>query len=172
MEKYTTEKYTTEKLAEILEKHSEWLRSHGERGERAAFSGVNLRGIDLRGIDLRGVDLRGANLNGIDLSGVNLNGVDLRFAVGNMSQVKSIFICTYPIIYTSEIMHIGWEGHTFEEWWSFTDERIDRMHEGGLLKWWHLNKDFIRSTVERFPATATNYKESSHVSDDTQSIDT
>ena len=62
------------KLAEILEKHSKWLRNE-EGGERAVLRGAVLSGAVLRGAVLSGADLRGAVLSGADLRGAVLRGV-------------------------------------------------------------------------------------------------
>ena len=45
-------------LDKILDNHKEWLRTNGEKGERA-----NLKGADLKGADLEGANLKGANLD-------------------------------------------------------------------------------------------------------------
>lgn len=81
--------YTKEQLNEILENHKLWLNDDG--GSRA--------------------ELRDANLSGANLFGANLSG-----ASGNMSELKSIFIETYPITYTSEILQIGCQKHKIEDW--------------------------------------------------------
>ena len=67
-------------LAEIMEKHSKWLRDE-EGGERADLSDADLSDAVLRGADLRGADLRDADLSGADLRRAVLRGADLRGAV-------------------------------------------------------------------------------------------
>ena len=93
-----------EDLAEILDKHRQWL--HGEpEGVRANLSRANLTGANLSGAyltgaylnganltgaylsdayltgaNLSGANLSGANLTGANLSGANLTGADLRGA--------------------------------------------------------------------------------------------
>jgi uncharacterized protein YjbI with pentapeptide repeats len=176
-------KYTKEELNEILENHKLWL--NGDGGSRADLSGANLRGAKLSYSDLRGADLRYSNLRGADLSGANLrhsdlrdtdlrysdlSGADLRYsdlsgadlsdtdlsgAVGNMDQLKSIFIETYPIIYTSETLQIGCQKHKIEDWWNFDDEKIISMDGKTALKFWRKYKDFIKMTIELSPANPT-----------------
>ena len=77
---------TPSELAEILEKHTKWLRGR-TGGERANLSGANLRGANLSWANLSGANLSGANLSEANLSradlwkanlsGANLNGADL-----------------------------------------------------------------------------------------------
>jgi uncharacterized protein YjbI with pentapeptide repeats len=49
-------------LKHILSEHKKWVKSNGEKGERA-----NLQGADLNGANLQGADLRWANLQGADI---------------------------------------------------------------------------------------------------------
>lgn len=53
----------TEDLQNILNLHSLWISSDGEKGD--------LRGVDLRETVLKGANLRGAVLRRADLSGVD-----------------------------------------------------------------------------------------------------
>jgi len=135
----------------------------------ADLSGDNLRYADLRGANLRYTNLRGANLRYANLSGANLrytnlSGADLRDAdlsdadlvscSGNRNQIRSIFISEYyAITYTSEIMQIGCERHSFDDWWSFDDKRILEMDGKSGLKFWRYSKEHIQRTISLFPAT-------------------
>ncbi len=62
----------------------------------------------------------------------------------------------YPITYTSEYLQIGCELHKISEWWSFDDDRIRRMDCQKALDFWAENKEFIKMTLEKYPATPTN----------------
>ena len=64
-------------LAEILDKHKEWVESGGESGIKEDLSGANLVGADLTGVNLQGAILTKANLAGADLSMANLRGAHL-----------------------------------------------------------------------------------------------
>ena len=64
-------------LAEILDKHKEWVESGGESGSKADLSGANLVGADLTGVNLQGAILTKANLSGADLSMANFRGANL-----------------------------------------------------------------------------------------------
>ena len=70
-----------------------------------------------------------------------------------MEELKSIFLETYPITYTSEVMQIGCQRHDISEWWDFTDEDIINMDGKNALKFWRKYKDFIRTAIELSPAT-------------------
>ena len=78
MTKEMSKTYTAEELAEIVAKHSEWLRNE-ESGVRAYLEGANLRGANLGGADLRGANLGGANLERANLEGANLEGANLDY---------------------------------------------------------------------------------------------
>ena len=119
--------------------------------QEANLRGAYLRGADLQGANLRGADLRGANLQGAYLQGANLRWANLRGALGNMLQVKSMQIETYPITYTKDVLQIGCERRTFEEWLNFSYDEINYM-DRGALEFWHKWKDTIFKIIEMSPA--------------------
>ena len=119
----------------------------------ADLKGANLRGADLRGADLRdanlmGVNLMDVNLMDVNLMGANLMGADLNYCIGNGKEIKSLQIGTYLISYTKDILNIGCQSYTLDEWKAFSDEKIKIM-DGGALKWWKLNKHIIIELAER-----------------------
>ena len=126
--------------------------------------GANLRDANLQNSNLQGVNLQGANLWGTNLQGVNLSGAILRGAkmwgcAGNRREIKSIFISEiYPITYTSEYLQIGCELHKISEWWSFDDGRIEQMEGDEALDFWSENKEFIKMTIEKYPAAETKHE--------------
>jgi len=128
---------------------------------RANLSGANLSGANLSGADLRGADLRGADLSGADLRGANLRGADLYGAnlygcAGNGDQIKSLFISKYyQITYTADVMQIGCEKHKIAKWWNFTDEEIIEMDGEIALKFWREYKEYLKITIDKFPADPT-----------------
>ncbi|MDQ0792294.1 pentapeptide repeat-containing protein [Streptomyces sp. B1I3] len=77
-----------EKVAALLQRAGELVRSTGPRGNRrdkrirrgADLIGARLQGADLRGADLRGAYLIAADLRGADLRGADLIGADFRDA--------------------------------------------------------------------------------------------
>lgn len=126
-------KISKEDLQEVLRLHKLWVEGHPD-GVRA--------------------NLRMANLRWAYLKEANLQGVDLWNCVGNMKEVKSLQIDTYRITYTKDFLQIGCQGHPIEDWWSFDDETIKGMDKGAL-EWWKSNKDYIKMTLERYPAVST-----------------
>jgi len=123
----------------------------------ANLSGANLSGASLSGANLRGANLSNANLRGASLSNANLSGAylycaNLRNASGNMRQIKTISLETYHVTYTKDIIQIGCENHSIEEWRLFSDERIIKMDGKRALSFWRKHKDFIFSAIELSPA--------------------
>jgi len=147
-----------EELKLVLDKHRLFV-SGEEGGEHAVLRGANLRGANLRGAYLGGADLggaclRGSNLSYTDLRGANLIGANLRGAIGNMLEVKTLLLEVWSITYTSDYLYIGCEGHPITDWWTFDDERIQRM-DGRALDWWKKWKGYIQQTIEMSPAKPT-----------------
>ena len=63
---------TQTEIQEKLEKHAKWPQGE-EGGERADFSGQDLRGANLQGANLWEADLEGANLEGINPEEIGLS---------------------------------------------------------------------------------------------------
>ena len=126
-----------EELNKILNLHKTWV--NGEKGGKYA---------DLSNADLSNADLRYANLRGANLRGANLRGANLRYCVGNGKEIKSLQIGTYLISYTKDILNIGCQSHTLDEWKSFTDDEISEM-DSDVLEWWKLNKYIVIELAER-----------------------
>ena len=61
------------KLDKILDDHKEWLRTNGEKGQRADLSSADLRYANLRFADLSYADLSYADLSGANLRSANLD---------------------------------------------------------------------------------------------------
>ena len=128
---------------------------------------ANLTDADLTDADLRGADLYGANLYGANLTDADLYGADLRNAVlsgaelgevaslwgtiGNMREVKTVQCGTWPVTYTADLMQIGCQLHSLDEWWTFTDDEISRM-DADALTWWSKWKPLLESIIEASPA--------------------
>jgi hypothetical protein len=99
-----------EKLQQVLELHLKWLRNE-KGGIRADLSGANLIDANLIDANLRGANLIGANLRGADLRGANLIDANLRGAI------KVPIYCRWTHgITQGNLIHIGCEKRTIEEW--------------------------------------------------------
>ena len=126
------------------------LRGADLRGadlEGADLYGAYLQGADLRWANLQKADLRKANLRGADLEGADLEGADFRFSRGNNRQIKTLQMGVYRITYTSDVMAIGCEQHSIDEWMSFDDCTISQM-DSDALKFWGKWKPILKSIME------------------------
>ena len=108
----------------------------------AVEKGVDLRGAKLRGADLSDCDLTWVNFTRAKLRGANLIGADLGGAIGNMKEIMSIKCGRYSVVWTDNVLQIGWEQHPISEWKNFSDKDISRM-DSGALEWWKKWKDYI-----------------------------
>jgi len=118
----------------------------------ANFCGADLSSASLNYANLSGADLSGANLSGASLNYANLNYANLYDALGNMKQIKTIYLEAYHINYTKDVIQIGCENHSIEDWISFDDKRILEMDGKTALTFWREYKDFIFTTIELIPA--------------------
>ena len=131
------------------------LRDANLRG--ANLSGANLIDVDLSDADLSGANLSGAYLIGAYLRGADLRGADLRGAHGVNEWVKCIQIDTYPVTYTAEIIQIGRQRHTHQDWAEFPDAQILAMDGAKALAWWKKYKAWLFQTIEICPAKPTGF---------------
>ena len=152
-------------LIEILENHYLWLRGNGgERADltRANLSGANLSSANLSGANLYGANLSSANLYSANLTRANLYGADLTranlYGVSgcNCDYLVSLFIDTYPVVYTFDTMQIGCEKHLISEWLDFSDHKILEMEGKKALKFWRKYKEWIFKSIELCPAKSTS----------------
>ena len=143
-------RHTSELMLEIESLSGVSLRGVNLGG--ANLNGVNLSGSDLYGANLYGADLSSANLRGANLYGANLSSADLRGAVGNMREVRSVQLDTWPVAYTNSRMQIGCQNHSIETWWAFTATEILSM-ASNALDWWIVWKPVLRAIVAAAPAT-------------------
>jgi hypothetical protein len=125
---------------------------------RRAASSADLSSADLSSADLRSADLSSANLRSADLRYANLRDIRIWAATGNMGEIKSVFLDTYPITYTAEVMQIGCERHAIIEWWEFSDSRIRSM-DSKALDWWTTWKPVLQQLITLSPATPIERKE-------------
>ncbi len=137
------------------------LRYSNLRGSNLSdsnLSGSNLRGSNLRGSNLSYSNLSCSNLSDSDLRGSNLRDIKIWAVTGNMGEIKSVFLDTYPITYTAEVMQIGCERHAIADWWGFTDSKIKSMDSRALV-WWQKWKPVLRQLIELSPATPIERKQ-------------
>ena len=123
--------------------------------EDADLEDADLRYANLRDANLGGANLRDANLRGVDLRGVDLRGVDLWGVVGDKTYIKTLQLDTYSVSYTSEIMQIGCESHSIEDWWKFKDKEILAMDGKKALTWWKKWKPVLKQIIKTSPAEPT-----------------
>ena len=113
----------------------------------ANLKNANLIGANLGGADLRCAILSGANLSGANLIGANLNGADLIGTIGDMNFIKSMQCEKYPISYTSNILNVGCQSHSIDDWKNFDDDEIEKMDEGAL-EWWNRWEPIIMEIIK------------------------
>ena len=111
----------------------------------AYLGGANLRGAYLGGADLRRAYLRRADLRHANIGGADLGGADLRGAyLGGAKLADDIRINEHPIqllglrydvFIFDEHIKIGCELHSMAEWFSFDDERINKMNSSAVESW-------------------------------------
>ena len=130
-----------DELKKTLDNHEAWLI--GDGGEQA---------------NLRSADLRSANLSFANLRFANLRFANILGGIGNLAELKSIFVDTYQITYTAEVLQIGCERHDIADWWGFDDKRIERM-DGKALEWWKQWKPILQQIIKDSPAVPTGHVE-------------
>ena len=121
----------------------------------ANLAGANLALANLTGADLAGADLTRAYLAGADLTRACLTRANLRGVFGNLKHIKSVFLETYPIAYTSNTLQIGCQKHPITDWWEFEDDEIIEMDGEEALVWWKKWKGQIKTLIEMSPAEST-----------------
>ncbi len=81
------------------------------------LSGADLRYANLGYADLRHTDLRDVDLRDTNLRNANLHGANLRYIIGNGREIKSLFIDTLSVSYTTTQLIIGCQQHPITDWW-------------------------------------------------------
>jgi len=119
---------------------------------RADLQYANLQHADLQYANLQHADLQyaklqGANLRGADLQGANLQCTDIRWVIGDGEKIISIQ-SRYDIVIAPkwDIMAIGCEQHTIDEWMNFSNAKINKMATG-TLRWWKIWKPKIQRII-------------------------
>lgn len=119
--------------------------------ERANFGWAYLDNVHFKNISLKDAYFEGSNLSRTTFKGVDLSECDLRDCTGNNRQIKTIQAGKYIVNYTTEVIQIGCENHSIEDWFSFSDEKIARMDDGAL-DWWKDWKPILKQIIEVSPA--------------------
>ena len=110
------------------------------------LQGADLRFSTLQYSNLRYSDLQGATLQYSNLQDSNLQGASLFCSIGNGIEIITIVMEKYHVCMTKDIIQIGCENRTKEEWKSLSDKEIDELDTGALV-WWNKYKDFIFMTI-------------------------
>ncbi len=121
----------------------------------ANLYGANLSRANLYGANLDGASLSRASLSRANLYGANLSRASLDGASGVNEFIKCIQIDTYPVTYTAEVIQIGCQRHTHQEWAEFTDAEIRAMDGKKALEWWTKYKTWLFQTIQMCPAAPT-----------------
>lgn len=138
-----------EEIREKLRLHRLWIDGK-EGGVRADLSWANLRQTDLGKADLSDADLGEAIFHGANLGGADLSGAILRGATGNGREIKSAQVHTYSLVWTKDVLWIGCQCKTLDEWRRFDPSARGFREEDCAA--WEAHKDWIFETVRRFPA--------------------
>jgi uncharacterized protein YjbI with pentapeptide repeats len=115
---------------------------------QADLSWADLSWSNLSVADLSRADLSWADLSRADLSWADLSRADLSGAIGNNKEIKTIQTGGYITNITDNIMWIGCEGHTFEQWNNFSENDIRKMDGDRAIVFWAKYKDFLFNFIE------------------------
>ena len=107
----------------------------------------NLANANLANADLENAKLGNAYLEKANLEKANLENTNLRYAIGNMKEIRSMQVERYHIVYTSKMLCIGCMQYPIEEWENFSDDQIRKMDKGAL-DFWKKWKEFIFLAIE------------------------
>lgn len=121
---------------------------------RATLVNTDLRGADLEGSVLSLSRLSGANFNGANLKDVIFLGADFGSGVDAYNykfdrDVVQLRFTGQLVTIWQGYMTIGCECHTIQEWFSFSDERLNEMHGKPLdlfNQWKQIFLDIATST--------------------------
>jgi hypothetical protein len=150
---------TRSELNHTLEQHRLWLDDNGGKRadlRRAELWRVNLNRADLTRADLTRADLRGADLTRADLTGANLWG-----CIGNMREVKSLHIDTWPVTYTADTLQIGCQRHPISKWRKWNTDagrRWIKQMDDEALEWADRHLALVLQIIDASPATPTGHE--------------
>ena len=78
----------------------------------------------------------------------NLSGANLRSTIGNQGQIITIQTDVWQIVYTSDVMQIGCQRHSINDWLVFSDDHISKM-DSKALEFWKKWKPILVLILER-----------------------
>ncbi len=116
---------------------------------RALLAYTNFSFADLNNADFTGADLRHANFSNAILTGANFTNADLSNVTGNGREIKTLVLPLWGVNLYKDILQIGCQKHTVEEWKNFTDGQIASM-DFQALNWWKVWK----TTIFKFISTS------------------
>jgi uncharacterized protein YjbI with pentapeptide repeats len=114
----------------------------------ASLNRTNFTNALLYGSNLDNTTLWRTKFTGAKLDGVSLEGASLCNCIGDGTVIRTLYIAPWRINVYNDIMAIGCEQHTIEQWYNFTDIQIDIMNKNAL-QWWYTNKDTIKTWINK-----------------------
>ena len=163
-----------EQIKAKIEQHRLWIQSNGQEGAIAHLRNASLHNADLQDADLYYANLSFANLSCADLSNANLSSTnlnyadlsstdlscadlsstDLRYAIGNMREVKSMHFELVSVVwyYDAEgeiIVCMGSQCKRLQEW--KTSDRDDNVVQDGDPNRWKSLAPILWQLLEAFP---------------------
>jgi uncharacterized protein YjbI with pentapeptide repeats len=104
----------------------------------------NLLFSNLSNACLDNASLHTANLYETTLNETSFVNSNLRWAIGNGEELKSMQWEEYCVVYcpSTNVMAIGCQQHSVEDWYNFTDIEIEDM-ETGAIYWWRKYKPIL-----------------------------
>lgn len=120
---------------------------------------ADMRGSSLTGANLEGANLGYANLGGALLSNANLSGVKCWGTIGNMFEVKSAQLGTWPITYWQSegeeiTLQIGCKKFPLSQW-EEADDIFIRLLAAEALPWWRKHRDLVLTMVKTCPPVSS-----------------
>ena len=103
---------------------------------KAVSNGADLRGADLYGANLRGADLYGEK---IAIAPINIGGLE------------------WTVCISESYLEIGCQHHTHDEWESFDDGDISKMHNDALT-FWTANESWLLSACKAHRKESLAYR--------------
>ena len=97
-----------------------------------------------------------------NLLGANLLGANLWGATGNMREIRTMHIDTWPVTYTAYTLQIGCQRHSIEKWRKWDTEAGRawvRQMDSKASDWADRNLGLILQMIDANPATPTGYEE-------------
>jgi uncharacterized protein YjbI with pentapeptide repeats len=110
----------------------------------ADFSRADFSGADFLRADFRSADFRGADFLSADFWFANFKDADFEGVKGDGYLIKSMVAGQYPITLIKNILQIGCQQFTIEEWRNKSDFEIQSMDKSSdSLDWWNKHKELV-----------------------------